>query len=429
MAEQQERQQARRLGAMLLLIGVLTSAAQAAVLSAPTVFKGLTGANPLVVSPDGQQVYVGSSTDGTLSAFQHDDTGNFSVTTTYSAAVMSGSATAQIMQSLAVSPDGRFVYAGYEASDASAATIAVLQRDGSGILSAAGSVALSASTRLSALAVSPDGAALYAVDTTTLYVYGRDGQSGQLTLQQQFQDTVNGVEGLAGAWGIAVSPDSHFVYVTGADASALAVFGVDNSGQLGFLTAYQDGAGGIIGLADARGVAISPDGKEAYVAAAEDNAVTIFTRDVASGLLQFNHMYQDGAEGFDGLTGAFNLALSPDGSQVYVLGSGEQALSVLGRDGLSGALTQVEVLRQQAPTIDGLSSALGLAVRPDGKQLFVTSPVNNALAVFEIAVTGASAGKTPSSTQGGGGGGGVHLVELPILLAMLLAVYRRRLAA
>ena len=73
--------------------------------------------------------------------------------------------------------------------------------------------------------------------------------------------------------------------------------------------------------------------------------------------------YELGTPGFDALAGATALAVSPEGSQLYVLGSGEDALTVMRRDSVDGSLTQVAVLRQGqgAPVVDGLSTAFSMA--------------------------------------------------------------------
>ncbi|MEK7322145.1 MAG: Ig-like domain-containing protein [Pseudomonadota bacterium] len=374
----------------------MTSLTQAAVLTPQAVFKndfaGVAAPVPVVVSSDGQQVYVGSGSDAALAVFRRNAAGSYALLAadTYTAEeTVGGGIGIKSLQSLAISPDGRHLYAGYARLSDMGAAIAVLPRDGSGALAAAvQTLPLAGSRLLGALTVSRDGAAVYAVGEGGLYVYGRDAQSGHLTLQQQLRDDVGGVDGLAGARAVAVSPDSRHVYVTGAGEQALAAFRRENGGQLTFLAVYRNGVNGVAGLGDARGVVVSPDGKHVYTAAVDDHAVSVFARDGASGLLQLNQVYRDGVQGIDGLGGAYALALSPEGSQLYVSGSAEDALTVFRRDGSSGALQLVQVLRQQPPGVDGLHLAIGLSVHPDGRQLFVTSPVDNSLAVFGIAVAG-----------------------------------------
>lgn len=379
----------RRFSCALLLVSAVTPFAQAAVVTQQSIFKsGLAGAAPLAMSVTGQQAYAGSVTTGALTVFQRDGTGSFAPATTYDAAVASGEAGAHALQSLALSPDDRHLYAGYiTLSDPSAALIAVLRRDADGALGFLASIPVAGGGRLSALSVSADGANVYAVVNNSLYVYSRNAQTGQLAEQQQLNADVDGVDGLAGAWAVAPSPDGRFIYVTAEDEHTLAVFRRDSGGQLTFLAVYKNAVNGIGGLGDARGVVVSPDGKQVYVAAAGDNAVTVFSRDTATGLLQLKQVYRDGVQGVDGLGGAFALALSPEGSQLYALGSAEAALAVFRRDAVNGELAQVGVLReaQGSPAVEGLSGAWGLSVHPGGQQLLVTSPGTNSLAVFAVA--------------------------------------------
>lgn len=352
----------------------------------PVITDGPPGVAPLAISADGQQVYAGSGISGDLAVYQREaGTGNYNFDYTSPAAALLGITGTELLQSLAVSPDGKHLYAAYEAGDKKTALIAVLQRSG-GTLSLVESISLAGSTRLSALVVSPDGAQVYAVDENTLYVYDRNTSDGRLSLRQPLTDNAGGVDGLGGAWAITVSSDGRYIYVSGAVDNAVAVFHRDTGGQPVFIAVYKDGADGVIGLVDARGLALSPDGNQLYVAAAGGNAVAVFSRDTATGLLQPFQVYRDGT-GFDGLGGAFALALSPDGSQVYVLGSGEDALSVLRRDSESGALTQAVVLRQGQglPAVGGLTKAWGVVVTSDGNQLLVTSPQDDSLAVFGVA--------------------------------------------
>ena len=376
------------LGAVLVASGVM--AADAAVPPAvltPLTVTGVDGAAPLAVSFDGQQAYVGSSTTGDLSIFNRDATGSYVSPQTYSAATLLGTSDAELLQALAVSRDDNYVYAAYEVSDLSASSIEVLKRNANGSVTKVQSFALPGSRRIGALAVSPDDMAVYATEQDSLLVFDRNPTDGRVSLHQRLDDNVGGVDGLAGAWAVAVSADSHYIYVSGADEQAVAVFSRDAGGALAFEAVYKNGVNGVSGLADARGVVISSDGNEVYVAGHGDNAVSAFTRDAATGLLQPSQVYLDGMSGITGLFGAFALALSLDGSQLYVLGSGEDALTVMRRDGSDGTLSQTAVLRQGQglPAVNGLSAAFGIATTPDAKQLLVSSPLDNSLASFKVA--------------------------------------------
>jgi 6-phosphogluconolactonase (cycloisomerase 2 family) len=131
---------------------------------------------------------------------------------------------------------------------------------------------------VNAVQVAPDGAHVYAVGSTfsALTTFGRDAGTGALTFQGIIRDDQDGVVGIGGAGDVAIRPDGHEILVSGPGDSALVAFGRNAaSGALVFHEAVFDG-NGAAGLADAAGVAISPDGAHVYVAGISDNAVAVF---------------------------------------------------------------------------------------------------------------------------------------------------------
>jgi DNA-binding beta-propeller fold protein YncE len=93
-------------------------------------------------------------------------------------------------------------------------------------------------------------------------------------------------------------------------------------------------------------------------------------------------MVQDGVEGVDGLNGARSVVVDPSGSYVYAVGQWEDALAVFRRDASSGALTFTEVHKDTDPGIDGLNTADGVAVSPDGRHVYVAGYDDDAVAAF-----------------------------------------------
>ena len=296
---------------------------------------------------------------------------------------------------VAVSPDGRHVYATGELEDA----LAVFERDSaSGALTfveeqkdvldgslAGGDAGLRRLNGAHGVVVSPDGAQVYVTSKTgdALTVFSRDVATGALTFVQTKYDSVGGVNGLDGAEGIAISPDGAHVYVAGRNDNALAVFARDAStGAVTFVEMDRDGVAGVTGLAGAKAVAVSPDGAHVYAAGSLDNAVAAFTRDAGSGKLTFVEAQEEGQNGVVGLTRARAVAVSPDGANVYVAGGYDDALVVFARDAATGTLTYLQLLEDSVNGINGLNGADAVAVSPDGTHVYVTASVDDALAVF-----------------------------------------------
>jgi 6-phosphogluconolactonase (cycloisomerase 2 family) len=206
---------------------------------------------------------------------------------------------------------------------------------------------------------------------------------GSLTFVDVDKDNVGGVDGLSAASRVAGSPDAGHVYVTGTNDQAVTTFSRDPAtGALSFVELEQDGVGGVDGLAAAQGLAVSPDGAHVYVAGGADDAVASFSRDPGTGALTFVEFDKDGASGVEGLNDAFGVAISPDGSHVYVTGRLDNAVATFSRDPSTGALTFVQYLQDGVGGVDGLDAAQGVAVAPDGGHVYVASENDDSVATF-----------------------------------------------
>jgi DNA-binding beta-propeller fold protein YncE len=213
--------------------------------------------------------------------------------------------------------------------------------------------------------------------------------------------------GLGETFGLAVSPDGKNVYVTGVRSSSIAVF--DRDRETGELTQKRGTAGCIsesgskgacqdgVGLGGARGIAVSPDGRNVYVAGG--GGISVFDRDPLDGALS-----QPG--GGDACIagrrvagpcrtgralGALDVEVSPDGHSVYAVSTGSDAVAILKRDPITGTLTQAhgpsgcvsEDGTQGCQDGKALREPFGLAVSPDGKNVYVAAEKSNAIAIFD----------------------------------------------
>ena len=237
---------------------------------------------------------------------------------------------------------------------------------------------------INALTISPDGQYVYATGFTNnaLVVFQRQESDGRLKFFQVIQDDANGVDGLANASSVSVSPDNAFVYVTGFKDTAIAVFGRDAvSGVLNFVEVQKNGLGEVSGLGGA--FAILATDKQVYVAGSSDDAIAIFQRDSKSGKLTFQEAisFADASQNLDAVNA---LAISPDGSYLFAASLNSNRLSVFRRDSVSGTLRLIQTLTNNAVGVQGLEQASGVAVSPDGKQIYTLGKGNdNAVAVFQ----------------------------------------------
>ncbi|MEA5466311.1 DUF4347 domain-containing protein [Leptothoe sp. PORK10 BA2] len=244
----------------------------------------------------------------------------------------------------------------------------------------------------SGVAISPDGSQLFVTSAveSALTVFDRD-EFGNITFRQTIRDGSNvgailGSELLAGAFGVAVSPDGTQVFVTSVGDDGLTVFNRDSAGNLTEQQRLRDGRrdpndNDINTLAGAIDVAVSADGTQVFVVSLTDGAITVFDRD-GSGTLTLRQSIADGQGGANELFGASGVAISPTGDQVFVTSHVDAAITVFDRDG-SGNLTFRQTLKDGVGDVQDLFGASSVDVSPDGKQVYVASATDAALTVFD----------------------------------------------
>jgi 6-phosphogluconolactonase (cycloisomerase 2 family) len=331
---------------------------------------GLDGVNSVAVSPDGENVYVTGRGDNAVVAFARSSTtGGL----TYLAQYLDGAASDWLGEptSVAVSPDGEDVYVGSCGDDA---VVHFERNPSTGLLSNANPYIFL--DCIASVAVTDSN--LYAVGSksSNIAAFSR-GTDGSLSHLETETDEAGGVDGMQGPVDVTAVGDR--VYVASATESAVAVFDVESDGSLTFLAAAENGSGGVSNLLEARAVAVSSDGlHHIYGASFGDGAVvTLQYLTYPSPVLFFKGYVKDGVDGVDGLHGASGMAISPDDRHVYVA-SEFDGVAVFERDSVTGALTFVERRRE----VDGLDGAQSVAVSPDGDHVYVASYYDDAVAIF-----------------------------------------------
>src|SRR5262245_48464186 len=126
------------------------------------------------------------------------------------------------------------------------------------------------------VAPSADGAHVYIASRPVIEVMEVDPTSGKLRQVQEIRAGDAGGAVLADAHGIALSPDDGHVYVADRFAPAVSVFERDAlTGQLIYVESQMNGMGGVTGLDRPSEVIVSPDGAHVYATSGYPNVGAI----------------------------------------------------------------------------------------------------------------------------------------------------------
>jgi len=208
------------------------------------------------------------------------------------------------------------------------------------------------------------------------------GLIAQPTLIQTLRDGNPGVDALDGAASAVISADERYLYVAGRFESVISQFEIDPvTGLLAPVQDYRNGTGGIFGLNGILEMVISPDGNHLYAATFDDNSVVVFSRANDTGALTWQETWFDGLEDADFLEGTRDIAISPDGAQVYVLGALDNAITVFQRDPATGLLTWVQSFRED-PNDNNLMDfrfPANITIAANGTDVYVTARTGSAL--------------------------------------------------
>ncbi len=348
---------------------------------------GLDGANDLSISPDGTYAYLVGSNDNALAVFDRDG-----VTGQLTAKQVIKDSDAGVNGLLApygvaAGPNNDYVFVASVSDDA----VSVYRRDGAtGDLAFVGfindyDVGVDGLDGARDLALSPNADFLYVASTGEDAVTALDWDSGteSLTFVQTLKDSQGGIDGLNQPRAVAVSPDGAHAYAVSVSDSSVATFSRDpSSGQLTFVDVLkrEDGVDGLYG---AYGVTVSADGNHVYVAAASGHSIATFTRNSTTGQLAFRQVITDSDTGIDGLRGARDVVISPDGEQVYVAGEHDDAIAVFTRDPSTGDLTFLEVVKNGEAGVADLDGPWTVAVSPDGQYVYAPGYMSKSLVIFQ----------------------------------------------
>ncbi len=431
----------------------------------------------ITISPDGKNAYGAALLSDALVVFDRNTTsgaltiksgsaGCF-VNTTIGACTVVSDLTLDGIHDIAVSPDGKSLYAASQNSD----TLVSFTRDTTtGALTVSGCLsnsALGASCvqqpglldEVAVVTVSPDGKNVYAVSAVTaspngsgvISTYSRDATTGALTYNNCISSAplgscvvTTGVFDLGFPYAskIALSPDGKTMYLIASSSASIAIF--DRDATTGTLT-LKSGAAGCIAraailpqgctilgdyLQPPTGIAVSPDGKSLYLTTSWTteaiDTVLVFARDTTTGVLTktngaagclasatlsdcavFNPSAQTSSD--------FNpaaIVVSPDNQNVYLSSSTWNTLYAFDRSATTGALTlksgasgcfSSTILTPCTTTANLTSYVDAITVSPDGRSLYTGSATDPNISVFARSRPPALTTVTPARGPTAGG--------------------------
>jgi DNA-binding beta-propeller fold protein YncE len=209
-----------------------------------------------------------------------------------------------------------------------------------------------------------------------------DGVSGDGTDSKDIVPTpldgATRVDGLETPRGVVVTHDGRDVYVAGSGEDAIATFRRDQkTGKLKFVSAVKEPESSPgYGLNSPLHLARSPDDRFLYVVCG-GNSVIVFRRSAETGQLKWIQSLRNGCDGIDCLEYPRQAAVSPRGDLLFVAASGRRtgnaALSTFVRDVGTGELTLSHVLKESEFPKYGLRGLASVCVSPDGRHVYTTS--------------------------------------------------------
>jgi uncharacterized repeat protein (TIGR01451 family) len=339
----------------------------------------------LAISPDGQHVYVPGIVGDAIVVFSRD-LNNGSLT--FVEAQRDGLDTPgqpDFPKAVTVSPDGNHVYV---VTEWESALLVYSRNTTSGALTFVekhydGDLGVDGLAQAIAVTVSADGGNVYVAGPgdNAVAVFNRNTTTGRLTFSTAFVDEVGGVDGLAGAFDVVLSPDDAYLYVAGSLDNALAVFSRGTGGTLTYVDVVEN-------VFNPLSIGVSSDGQHLYAlggdGVTQSRGISAFTRDASSGALTPISIYSNGENGIVGLDGMYGLAIAPNGGYVYVAAQYDSALGVFARDVDTGELRFIEVQKDGVAGVNGLGVAWAVAVSPDSAFVYASASSDNALSAFSV---------------------------------------------
>lgn len=303
--------------------------------------KGLRGATDVAISKNGQYAYVVSFYDSALVIFKKADDGKFHYQHTYTDKIKwweyKGKPISSALQKF-------YLLGAYDIE---------INSSGNQMY-----IASSVSNAVSIFNINEDGFPIFS---------------------HAIKDTDNINFGLKGAVDVALTPDDNHFAVAGFNENVINYFKreVDNTFRLE--QSLVNNSNGINNLDKPQSVVFSNNGEYLYVACAS-GAIVVFNQDHQGKL---SYLESIKSEQITGLDGAGSVLMSNDDRLLYVVAENDNALSIFYRN-VDGTLTLKDTINNLDFNENNLLGASSVTLSTDGQYLIVTAGKGDSLNVFEV---------------------------------------------
>ncbi|TWU47692.1 SdrD B-like domain-containing protein [Rubripirellula reticaptiva] len=218
--------------------------------------------------------------------------------------------------------------------------------------------------------LTPDGRFGYLGSSATIYVVSRDQATGLLTFASKLNPGDAGPSGQTGSTSFVASPDSRWLYASGPSAG-FSVFAIDQSdGSLALTQQFVSGENGASGLNSVANVAVTPDGSQVFVTTDPDRELQIYDVIPGTGRLVLTQT-------FTTVYNSEDTAFSPDGNFAYVAETDFSYIRLYQRDPLTGTWNYLS--RTQYSSGD----ASGIDISTDGRFIYLANEVTHSITVLQ----------------------------------------------
>jgi 6-phosphogluconolactonase len=288
---------------------------------------------------------------------------------------------------LALSPDRRYLYAISEGAGVtyngkpSGSVNAYSINPASGLLGAINTAA-SGGRGPCHVSVTPDGknvlVANYSSGTVAILPVRMDGGIDGPTSVDQHEGKSIHPSRQKGPYAHSITPtaDGRFAFAADLGTDQVYIYKVDSTTHT--LTAANPASVLLEPGSGPRHLALSPDGKRAYVINELANTLTTFVVDVATRALKVLQVVPTLPSDFTGKNTTAEVVVHPSGNFVYGSNRGHDSIAVFKADPATGALTAVEHVSTQGRTPRNFS------IDPSGRWLIAANQDGDSLVVFAV---------------------------------------------